>query len=60
MTLILAPAHAARHLADHLSNYTCACEGHAEQAIGARSAEAAAYPPKLCQAMADFIEAATR
>ena len=58
-TLILASGSAARALVRHLSAPICSCAGHAEHAIGARAALSAAYPPRLCLAIAEFIEDAT-
>ena len=55
-TLMLAPRFAARALAQHLSAPTCSCTTHAERAIGARAAMSAAYPPRMCGAIADFID----
>ena len=58
-TLMLAPLSAARALAQYLSAPICTCSAHAEHAIGARAALSAAYPPRMCHAIADFFEAAT-
>ena len=56
-TKLLAPASAASCLARYLGRTLCTCRSHGEHAVGLRSAKSAAYPPALCAAITDFVEA---
>ena len=58
-TTLLAPLRARASLLATLAPPPCTCAAHAEHAIGVRAAAAAAYPPAMCDALADFIELAT-
>ena len=59
-TTFLGSAATANALTAYLSPPPCTCRSHADLAVGPRAAASAAYPPRLCKAIADVIEMTTR